>query len=406
MKRNTHKWGPGILVTAAFIGPGTLTVCTLAGVQSGTVLLWALLASVLITIFIQNIAIRISWITGKGLAEAVRTAVQNKVFKGILLGLILVAIFVGNAAYEAGNLSGAVLGLDVFVPIPKTAFFGVYVDWSPLLIGGVVAGLLWWGNLRFVKNILIGVVILMSVSFLIAAIITQPDLPALLKGLLLPKWHSKDELLLVVALLGTTVVPYNLFLHAALLKVERKAHSTLQQFQKDTVLAVGLGGLISLSIVVAASNTALTTVSSAVDLGVSLQSLYGNLAGFLSGIGLFAAGISSAITAPLAAGYVVSEVFDWQQQKQKQYSKIIALIVLGVGLVFSSLDVKPIEIIRLAQVANGLLLPLLGGFLLWFLIQKKWELGYKQIVRVRIGLILVILFFVFLAFRTIERIFF
>ncbi len=63
MRKNFFRLGPGILITAAFIGPGTLTVCTIVGVNSGMLLLWAILFSVIITIISQNIVAKISWET-------------------------------------------------------------------------------------------------------------------------------------------------------------------------------------------------------------------------------------------------------------------------------------------------------------------------------------------------------
>ena len=108
--------GPGILITAAFIGPGTLTACSLAGVHFGLTLLWALVFSLLLTGFLQLLVARLSWETGQGLVELVYTHTPRAGLRVFLLGWIVLAIFLGNAAYEAGNVSGALLGLEVFFP--------------------------------------------------------------------------------------------------------------------------------------------------------------------------------------------------------------------------------------------------------------------------------------------------
>lgn len=398
MKKSKFSFGPGILVTAAFIGPGTLTVCTLAGVQSGTTLLWALLLSILITIFIQNIAARISWTTGKGLAEVVHHYSQNILLRWSLLGLILLAIFVGNVAYEGGNISGALLGLRQFITIPPLDFGSLTIDVLPLILGVFIGGLLWWGSIRLLKNVLISIVVVMSVSFLIAAIMTKPDLGALFQGLFVPQMDA-NAVFLVVAILGTTIVPYNLFLHAALVKKEREQHSSFSKLKRDTIVSVGFGGIISICIVVAAAASGLESVTSAADLGKALAPLYGKHAEVLIGLGLFAAGISSAMTAPIAAGYVVSECLGWEGALAKPRSKAIALLVLAIGVVFASLQIKPIEIIRIAQLANGLLLPVVGLFLFWIVAQKQLQKEYKNLFWVRCFLILISCFFIFLALR-------
>ena len=110
------KWfkniGPGTLVAAAFIGPGTVTLCTIAGVNFGFNLLWAMLLSVIATVVLQEMAARLGVISQKGLSEVIREEIKIPFVKHFVTLLILGAIVVGNAAYEAGNISGGILGLE------------------------------------------------------------------------------------------------------------------------------------------------------------------------------------------------------------------------------------------------------------------------------------------------------
>ena len=107
--------GPGTWVTAAFIGPGTVTVCTLAGVQFGYTLLWALIISVIACVILQEMAARLGVVTQKGLSEILTSQFENEIAKNALIILILSAIAIGNAAYEAGNISGGVLGVNTLL---------------------------------------------------------------------------------------------------------------------------------------------------------------------------------------------------------------------------------------------------------------------------------------------------
>ena len=104
--------GPGTLVAAAFIGPGTVTICTIAGVNFGFNLLWAMLLSVIATVVLQEMAARLGVISQKGLSEVIREEIKIPFVKHFVTLLILGAIVVGNAAYEAGNISGGILGLE------------------------------------------------------------------------------------------------------------------------------------------------------------------------------------------------------------------------------------------------------------------------------------------------------
>jgi len=91
--------GPGALVAAAFIGPGTVTLCTLAGVNFGYELLWALLLSIIATIVLQEMAARLGIVSQKGLSAVIREQIKSPILKVLALFLILGAIVVGNAKY-------------------------------------------------------------------------------------------------------------------------------------------------------------------------------------------------------------------------------------------------------------------------------------------------------------------
>jgi NRAMP (natural resistance-associated macrophage protein)-like metal ion transporter len=84
--------GPGTLVAAAFIGPGTVTVCTLAGVNFGYSLLWAMTLSIIATVVLQEMSARLGIISQKGLAELIRTEIKNPVFKLLAILLVFSAI--------------------------------------------------------------------------------------------------------------------------------------------------------------------------------------------------------------------------------------------------------------------------------------------------------------------------
>ena len=391
--------GPAALITAAFIGPGTITLCILAGVTHGFSLLWAMLLSVIITIFIQNTAARIAWTTRKGLAQSSLEQSNHPVIR-LLLGLLLIgAILIGNAAYEAGNLSGALIGLKGILSM-ETLTFGGSLDWFPLLLGLGVGGSLVVGSFRFLKNSLIAIVVLMSASFLLTAIMTKPDLGLLLQGLFVPSFKT-EEVLTIVGLLGTTVVPYNLFLHAAL--VAQSPNVPFAAIKKDTLVAIGLGGIISLCIIISAAALEGTAVKNALDLGKALEPLYGTAAPLLMQFGFFAAGLTSALTAPMAAAFVVSECFG--MPKDGWGYRITAFAVLAVGVYFTTTGIVPIEIIRFAQIANGILLPVIGLLLLFMVNNSQLMRGATPSKLQNSCFILIELFFIFLGIKSLGLIF-
>ena len=371
------KWfqniGPGTLVAAAFIGPGTVTLCTLAGVNFGFNLLWAMLLSIIATIVLQEMAARLGIISQKGLSEVIREEVKNPFFKQFITLLILAAVVVGNASYEAGNISGGILGLETILGKHTVDLGSVNLNLMSLLIGIVAFILLYIGNYKFLEKALVTLVLLMSISFLITAIITKPNVLEILNGLFVPKFPERS-ILTIIGLVGTTVVPYNLFLHASLVKERWNAKEDLSSAKKDTVISIVLGGLVSMAIIVSAAAIQTTNITNAADLAKGLAPLYGEFAKYFLALGLFAAGITSAITAPLAAAYVAKGCLGWKVGLKSKKFRIVWMSILFLGVLFSSIGIKPIEIIKFAQVANGMLLPIIAGILLWIM-NKKSVLG-------------------------------
>ncbi len=371
MAKNKFKIGPAALVAAAFIGPGTVTTCTLAGANFGYALIWALVFSTIACMMLQEMSARLGVITQQGLGEVLQSQFQNPVIKTAVFTLVALAIFVGNSAYEGGNIAGAALGIDAIVP-----------EWDfpwPVLITGIAFLVLIQGSYAMLEKALIGLVLLMSLAFLSTFVMTKPDVSELFSGL--SPQVPEGAWLTVIALIGTTVVPYNLFLHASAVKNKWHKPEDLSQVRKDTVISIGVGGLISLAIISSAAAAFFgqqIEINSAADMSVQLEPLLGPWASLSMGIGLFAAGISSAITAPLAAAYAVAGMLNWSTDGKDIRFKLAWAVVLCSGLALSLSGYKPITIIWFAQIANGILLPLLAAFLL-YVMNKSALLGvYKN----------------------------
>ncbi len=364
MKNWFKNVGPGVLVSAAFIGPGTVTVCTLAGVQFQYALLWALLLSIIACIVLQEMAARLGIISQQGLSETIREQIKNPFLRGLALVLIFSAIVVGNAAYEAGNITGAVLGITAITsPVDvQIGSFSLNI-WS-IVIGVFAFVLLAIGNYKVLERVFISLVILMSISFLVTAFLVQPDFIEITKGLFVPSLENGD-ILTVIALVGTTVVPYNLFLHASLVGEKWKDAKDLKVARKELVIAIVLGGIVSMAIVISAAAPNLTSVTSAADLALGLEPLFGSYATWFIAIGLLAAGVTSSITAPLAAAYVVKGCLGWKGGLKSIKFKAVWASIITLGVFFSSLQLKPVEVIKFAQIANGILLPVIAIFLIW-----------------------------------------
>lgn len=354
------KFGPGLLVTAAFIGPGSIATASAAGANFGFVLLWALLFSLIATVVLQEMAARLGLVTGEGLSQALRTTFNNPALSRAAVLLVVAAIGVGNAAYEAGNISGAALGLQSLLPFSTSV--------CALLIGGLAALLLAGGGYKLLEPILIVLVLIMSMVFVLTMLMIDLDLGAMMVGLFKPSMPSGSALT-VVALIGTTVVPYNLFLHANIVQEKWRGTDTAQAIKEsrgDTVISIGLGGLITLAVMSTSAVAFFNTGAqfSAASLATQLEPVLGTAANSFFAFGLMAAGLTSAITAPLAAAYAVTGTMGWPTDFNDRRFKLIWMLVLAVGTLFAALGTKPIAAILFAQAANGILLPVTAIFLI------------------------------------------
>jgi Mn2+/Fe2+ NRAMP family transporter len=368
IKRLFSRFGPGILVTAAFIGPGTITTASSAGANFGFTLLWALVFSVVATMVLQEMAARLGLVTREGLAEAMRHTLRNRWLGRASVILVVAAVGLGNAAYEAGNIAGAALALASVTPWGN-AF------WS-IAVGAAAAALLAWGRYKALESVLIVLVLLMSAVFLLTAWVVAPPVGAMLAGLFTPALPAGSTLT-VIALIGTTVVPYNLFLHANAVREkwgpELPLDQSLRESRWDTGLSIGLGGLITLAILSTAAMAFFQTGQpfAADSLANQLEPLLGQSAHYVFAAGLFAGGLTSAITAPLAAAYAVCGALGLRQGLNQRPFQLIWGLVLLTGTVFAALGSKPLAAIVFAQAANGFLLPVVALFLLLVMNQSK-----------------------------------
>ncbi len=357
MRLRELRLGPGAVVAAAFIGPGTVTTATVAGARYGYSLVWALVFATLAALVLQEMSARLGVVGRLGLGEAMRRRFRTGFSRWLSAALVVAAILVGNAAYETGNLLGGALGLEELLG-------GSGRTWGPAL-GAVGFLLLWTGRYRYVERVLVGLVAIMGIVFLTTAIAAGPDPSALAAGLVPGAFEVKGALFTALGLVGTTVVPYNLFLHASAARERWKGEVDLGAARADTGVSVTLGGVISIAVLVtAAALPAAARVADAGDMALALEPLLGRWARVFFASGLLAAGLSSAITAPLAAAYATCGILGWPVDLKAPAARVVWSSVLVVGMLFSGLAVRPIPAIIFAQAANGLLLPLIAGLLL------------------------------------------
>ena len=361
------------MVAAAFIGPGTLTTATAAGASSGLALAWSLLFALIATVVLQELAMRSSLVTQQDLAALARQFGGPLWGRWLIAPLIVLAIGVGNAAYQSGNLSGAAIGLTTFFPDR----FSLIV----LFLSAIAGALILSNRYRWLERSLVALVVLMALLFIGLAVALLPNLLALSTERLAPRF-SEDDGLLVLAVIGTTIVPYNLFLHATAARRRwgnTALNAALREARWETFIAITIGAVITLAIMSVAT-VLLETPSdrSALDALIhQVEQRLPGVGGALVATGLFAAGCSSALAAPIAAGWAVCGALELSTDETGTAFKSVALVVLAIGAGLALLASRPQALIVTAQAANAMLLPIVAIILLLIanskLIPDPWK---------------------------------
>ena len=336
------------VISAAFIGPGTVTTAALAGATYQISLTWVLVISTISCIVLQINVTLITIESGKTLGELLLNNFSNYKFIPITLGA---SIVFGCAAYQAGNLLGATLGVGLLFHLDQ--------KWILLMIVLLASTMLWFGSIQLVVKLLGSIVAIMGITFLIIAFSVDVEIQSLLKSSIIPSFPFGSELL-IMGLIGTTIVPYNLFLGSGL-----SIDKDLSASRIGLIFAISLGGLISIAILI--SGTLVSAPFNFEKFTMALTENLGNWANYLLGIGLFSAGFTSSMTAPLAAIFTIKSIFSNRKKLSERNSPVYKSIwgmVMFSGLLFGFLDIEPIPVIILAQAINGIILPFISLFIL------------------------------------------
>lgn len=338
------------IISAAFIGPGTITTAASAGASFKEALVWALVFATIATVILQEAAARITIASGLSLGEAIAKRYQGKSSLAIKL-FIVGAIVFGGAAYQAGNILGATSGIALI--------FGLNIKLVTTVIAVICFFLLWGGNAQSLAKFMGIMVALMGLVFIGVAINLDLDIIKLIKGSVIPSIPPGSDLI-IIGLIGTTIVPYNLFLASGISRGQE-----LKEMRFGITIAVIIGGIISIAILLV--GTSIQGEFSFHALHMALEDKLGPWAGIMLGVGLFAAGFTSSITAPLASAITAQSIFgqnnsQWSNTGRKY--RLVWIFILASGFLVGISGLRPIPVIIMAQAINGFLLPFITIFLL------------------------------------------
>lgn len=362
------RFGPGLIIAASFVGPGTITTSIVTGASYGFALAWAVVFSIIATIVLQEMSARLGLATRLSLGEAFRRTFESPLAKTLMVVLVVSAIGIGGASYAGGDTTGTSLAI--------TSVTGLDQRLVVAIILAAIFVLLWTGSYKLIEKVLMVMVAVLAVIFIVTAVVSRPPVGAVLKGMFVPSIPA-GSLLAVIALIGTTVVPYNLFLHASLVQENWQGSDidgAIHEARRDSAVSISVGGLITLAVMASAFGAMFIhglAAEKGSDLANALRPLLGGAAPWVFALGLFSAGFTSAVAGPLGAAYAIAGTLGRSTDLKGLPCRIAWISVLAIGGIIALTGVNPIQIIIIAQAANGILLPVVAGFLLYTMNNKR-----------------------------------
>ncbi len=389
--------GPGFIIASVVLGPGSIATASKIGAEYGYQLLWIIVIAAIGMAMYTTMSTRYGVSHVKSILQT--TADTYGRWFAILIG---VSAFLTATSFQFGNNLGVATSMQAITGINE-------IVWPLILTPTAIILIFFAKNLyKVIEKIMMVLVMTMIVAFFLNLIFAKPDILAAAKGFL-PISLPKNAFNEMAALVGTTFVLHACLYHSYLVQNKGWGLSDYKKQMRDSISGIiMLGGISMLVILTSASalNPKGIMVSSAADMAIQLEALFGSFAKYVFSIGLFAAAFSSLLVNAVIGGGLLSDGLGLGRTMDEKYPKIFSTIVLLIGMiiaVFFRGDI--VYALVLAQASSLLAVPAIG-IGLFLLINNKKVMGdlrnnFIQNVVAGLGLILILVMVYYMYHRLI-----
>lgn len=328
--------GPGLLVTVGFIDPGNWATNLAAGSEYGYALLWVVTLSTVMLIVLQHNAAHLGIVTGECLAESATRHLPRWLSRAVL-----VTALVASAATVMAEVLGGAIALEMLFGIPQKV--------GAVLVTATSLALLLGNSYARIERWIIGFVSLIGISFLIEVLMVRVDWPQAAISWAVPSIPQGSSAI-IVSVLGAVVMPHNLFLHSEVIQSQRidrqggdAIHERLDHELFDTLFSMGIGWAINSAMVILAAAVFWRAGASVTDLAQAadmLAPMLGPVARTVFALALLLAGVSSSVTAGMAAGTISAGLAGEPYDVRDRHSSagITAAFAAGLVAIFAVRD--------------------------------------------------------------------
>jgi NRAMP (natural resistance-associated macrophage protein)-like metal ion transporter len=365
-----HMLGPGLTTGASDDDPSGILTYSQTGAKFGFNFLWMAPLTFPLMAVIQEMCARIGLVTGRGLAGNIRVHFSKKV-----LYACTSLLFVANTINIGADLGAMAKAMQLFSP---------HLNFAGLVIGFSVMSLLLQVFTPYVRYArYLKWLALVLLSYIFSTLLAHLDWSSVLQHAVVPQiTFSKDQILLVCAILGTTISPYLFFWQTSQEVEERilQGETTLQQrrvatsptdvksMRIDVWTGMFLSNLVMFFIIAACGallyQHGVTNITSAAQAAQALRPFAGNATYFLFAIGIIGTGMLAIPVLAGSSSYAIAESLRWKEglyRKLSQAHAFYGMIIISmlVGLAINFIGIDPIQALIYAAVANGLVAPLI-----------------------------------------------
>ncbi|HPR34538.1 MAG TPA: Nramp family divalent metal transporter [Anaerolineaceae bacterium] len=372
MRKNKKKpiWLNKILLILTLLGPGLITASadndapgiatySMVGSAYGYNFLWLILVITIGEVVILEMAARMGAATGKGTADLIREKFGVKMTTFAMFCLLIANLGTTVAEFAGIAAAGELFGISKFVTVPiVAAFMGL---------------LIFRGNYKVIEKIFIGLS-LAALSYIFTVFIIKPDWGMVLHDTLRPQLQlSRDFIISILAVIGTTITPWAIFYLQASVADKGVSMDSYKETKIDVTFGSAWGNVISACIIIVSAATLFKVgirVEDAKDAAMALAPLAGEASTVLFAVGLLGASLLAVSVLPLSTTYAVCEAFGFERGLNRSfrdapifYGSFIGIIVLSVLIVLIP-GMPLFQIMILSQTLNAILLPIILALVL------------------------------------------
>ena len=342
--------GPAFVVSVAYIDPGNFATNISGGSKFNYALIWVILWSNLMAMFLQTMSAKLGIATGHNLPE-----MCAQVFPRPVNWIFWIVAEIGAMATDLAEFLGGTLGLYLLFHIPM-----IYAGLLTALITFIICYMEKYGQ-KAIEIIIAILVAVISIAYTIELFLAKPDWTEVGIHTLIPMLPSNEAVLIAVGMLGATVMPHVIYLHSQLVQSRNTDSSNegklkhLRMEKIDVALAMNIAFIVNAAMVVVSAGVfykngmVVDTIEQAHS---SLKPLLGSLSSSAFGIALLASGLSSSVVGTMA-GQTIMEGF----VNLSIPINIRRLITMLPALIIIALGINPMNVLILSQVALSFILP-------------------------------------------------